>query len=115
MERTLLDIAPGALSEYYDWLKASSTGDVLVYWIGDLQFDRSVELPETDVMLGAQRLRIAALNVVAERIYDDAKEGLLTLTQKRIDQNVFEYRATRRRTVQSKPVSEIRNDNLILA
>ncbi|MGJ4953145.1 hypothetical protein [Bradyrhizobium sp. HKCCYLS20291] len=97
MARTVLDVSPGALSDYYDWLKAAPAGDVLVYWSGDLQYDRQVVIPETDVLRGNERLRLATLNVLADRVLEDAKHGHLLLTQKRIGTNIFEYRATRRR------------------
>lgn len=95
--RTVLEVGPGALSEYYDWMKESAQGDVLVYWQGDLQFDRQVTVPSGDVMRAALAQRIAALNIVADRVFDDAKAGLLSLTQLRLGTNIFEYRATRRR------------------
>ena len=38
-------------------------------------------------------------NVVADRVFDDAKAGLLLLTQLRLGTNIFEYRATRRRQI----------------
>ncbi|WP_439357939.1 hypothetical protein [Bradyrhizobium sp. DASA03007] len=116
MTRTVLEVGPGALSEYYDWVKDAAAGDVLVYWQGDLQFDRSVEVPADDVLRSALRTRIQALNFVADRVLKDSKEGLLHLTQLRIGTNLFEYRATRRRTSGGQPtVSEIRNDNLVPA
>ena len=116
MARTVLEVGPGALSEYYDWMKDAANGDVLVYWQGDLQFDRQVAVPADDVLRAAERTRITALNFVADRILADAKEGLLHLTQLRIGANLFEYRATRRRVSGGKPtVSEIRNDNLVPA
>jgi len=95
--RTVLEVGPGALSEYYDWMKDAAQGDVLVYWSGDLQYDRQVVIPEDSVLRTADRHRINALNVLAERVLEDAYDGLLCLTQKRIGTNIFEYRATRRR------------------
>ena len=95
--RTVLEVGPGALSEYYDWMKDAAQGDVLVYWSGDLQYDRQVVIPEDNVLRSADRKRIAALNVLAERVLEDADDGLLCLTQKRIGFSLFEYRATRRR------------------
>lgn len=116
MVRTVLEVGPGALSEYYDWLKDAAAGDVLVYWQGDLQFDRQVEVPESDVLRAAERTRIKALNFVAGRVLADAKLRLLHLTQARIGTNIFEYRATRRREIDGKPtVSVTRNDNLVPA
>jgi hypothetical protein len=117
MQRTVLEVGPGALSEYYDWMKDAANGDVLVYWQGDLQYDRQVVVPFDDVMRAAERLRITALNVVADRVLADAKDGLLFLTQRRIGASIFEYRAQRRRQSFGgpSPVSEVRNDNLVPA
>ena len=116
-KRTVLEVDPGALGDYYDWLKDAASGDTLVYWQGDLQYDRQVVIPDTDILRTAERQRIAMLNVVADRVFKDAKAGELSLTQFRVGESIYEYRATRRR--QSYPgqthVSEIPNDNLVLA
>jgi hypothetical protein len=116
MTRTVLEVGPGALAEYYDWMKGAANGDVLVYWQGDLQFDRQVVVPADDVLRTAERARISALHFVADRVLQDAKAGLLHLTQLRIGANIFEYRATRRRSSgRQTTVSDIRNDNLVPA
>jgi hypothetical protein len=116
MTREVLEVGPGALAEYYDWFKDAAHGDILVYWQGDLQYDRQVVVPENDVLRSAERTRVRALNFVADRILADSKQGLLHLTQLRIGTNIFEYRATRRRELGGQPtVSEIRNDNLVPA
>ena len=96
-KRTVLEVDPGALGDYYDWLKDAASGDALVYWQGDLQYDRQVVIPETDILRTAERQRIAMLNVVADRVFKDAKAGELSLTQFRVGESVYEYRATRRR------------------
>jgi hypothetical protein len=116
MTRTVLEVGPGALAEYYDWMKDAANGDVLVYWQGDLQYDRQVVVEPHDVLRAAERTRVKALNFVADRVLADSKDGLLYLTQLRVGTNIFEYRATRRRLSGGKPtVSEIRNDNLVPA
>jgi hypothetical protein len=116
MTRTVLEVGAGALAEYYDWMKDAAHGDVLVYWQGDLQYDRQVVVPEADVLRSSDRIRIRALNFVADRVLADSKEGHLHLTQLRVGTNIFEYRATRRRVSGGKStVSEIRNDNLVPA
>ncbi|ARQ95264.1 hypothetical protein [Bradyrhizobium phage BDU-MI-1] len=97
--RTVLEVGPGAIADYYDWMKDARQGDVLVYWQGDLQYDRQVTVPEGDVLRSAERQRINALNIVADRVFEDAKAGDLSLTQLRIGTNIFEYRATRRRQI----------------
>lgn len=113
--RTILEVCPGALSVYYDWLKGARAGDVLVYWQGDLQYDRQVVIPEHDAPRGNERLRIATLNVLADRVMEDAKGGNLHLTQQRIGSNIFEYRATRRRQDYGSANSKAPNDELVLA
>jgi hypothetical protein len=112
---TILDISPGALSDYYDWLKDSKHGDTLIYWQGDLQFDRQVVVPASDVMRSDERSRIAALNTVADRVRIDAKSGVLLLTQKRIGFGIFEYRAQRVRPTYHAPKTVQPNDDLVLA
>ena len=114
-ERTIMEVCPGALSDYYDWLKDASAGDVLVYWQGDLQYDRQIVIPESDVLRSNRRLQIATLNVLADRAMEDAKLGNLHLTQKRIGSNLFEYRATRRRQDYGSAKSKAPNDELVLA
>jgi hypothetical protein len=99
---TQLEMSPGALPEYYDWLKEAKHGETIVYWQGDLQYDRQVVIPAHDVMRAADRLRLNSLNVVADRVREDADNGLLLLTQKRLGFAVYEYRATRVRQTFSK-------------
>jgi hypothetical protein len=116
--RTVLEVDVGALGDYYDWLQTAANGDVLVYWQGDLQYDRQVQIPHHDVMRTTERLRINMLNVVADRAFRDAKAGDLTLTQFRVGEGIYEYRAQRRR--QSYPGqpsvrSDAPNDHLVLA
>lgn len=114
--RTVLEVGPGALSEYYDWMKDAAQGDVLIYWSGDLQYDRQVVVPEGDILRSAERHRITALNVVADRVLEDAKDGLLHLTQQRIGFSLFEYRATRRRQSFGKSeTSVLPNEQLVPA
>jgi hypothetical protein len=112
-ETTTLDISPGALSDYYDWLKQAAAGDVLVYWVGSLQRDRQKEIPATDVLRTVERMNIAQLNVIANRIHKDANEGQLLLTQKRISFGEYEYRATRRRQMYGN--AAVTNDELVPA
>jgi hypothetical protein len=114
--RTILEVGHGALSEYYDWMKDAAQGDVLVYWSGDLQYDRQVAIPEDNVLRAADRQRIAALNVLADRVLEDAYDGLLCLTQKRIGFSLFEYRATRRRhSFGRSETPVIPNEQLVVA
>lgn len=112
-ETTILDISPGALSDYYDWLKQAAAGDVLVYWTGHLQRDRQKEIPEHDVLRTVERMNIAQLNVIADRIRKDADEGQILLTQKRLGYGEYEYRATRRRQMYGN--AAVANDQLVPA
>ncbi|GAA0005234.1 hypothetical protein [Bradyrhizobium elkanii] len=112
-ETTVLDISPGALSDYYDWLKQAAAGDVLVYWTGHLQIDRQVEIPESDVLRTVERMNIAQLNIIADRIHKDAGEGQILLSQKRVHYGCYEYRATRRRQMYGN--AAVANDQLVPA
>ncbi|MEH2517375.1 hypothetical protein V1279_002948 [Bradyrhizobium sp. AZCC 1610] len=114
--RTVLEVDPGALGDYYDWLKDAANGDTLVYWQGDLQYDRQVVIPATDLLRTAERQRITMLNVIADRVFKDAKAGELTLTQFKVGESIYEYRATRRRqSYPGQPQVSIPHDNLVLA
>ena len=114
--RTVLEVDTGALGEYYDWLQGAAKGDTLVYWRGDLQYDRQVVIPQNDVLRTADRQRIAMLNVVADRVLRDAKAGELSLTQFKVGESIYEYRATRRRqSYPGQPQVSIPHDNLVLA
>lgn len=115
--RTELSIEAGAIGEYYEWLKAAKNGDVLVYWVGDLQFDRSQIINPADLMRANERLQVQILDTIATRVFDDAKAGELRLTQKRLGDNTFEYRATRFRYNYpgEKQGSGVRNDSLVPA
>ena len=115
MVRKVLDVEVGALSDYYDWVKDAANGDVLVYWQGDLQYDRQVVVPEGDLLRTAERQRIGSLNLIADRVLKDAKAGLVHLTQLRIGTNIFEYRATRRKLPLIGNLSDTPDDNLVLA
>jgi hypothetical protein len=113
MEITRLDMAPGALAEYYDWLKAANDGDRLVYWTGDLRFDRQVATSETDLLWPPDHLNVAQLNAVASRILADSKTGELRLTQKKLSEGVYEYRATRRRQTYGSSTSVLPYDQFV--
>lgn len=99
MKRTVLEIVPGCLSDYYEWLKSAAHGDVLVYWQGDLRYDRDpAHCPEGEIR--PSETVILALDTVARRILADAgpKIRAVSLTQKKISENVYEYRAVRLRS-----------------
>lgn len=98
MTRTEIVIAAGSVAEYYTWLEEAKHGDVLVYWTGDLQYDRQVpegasfevngEASESDI-------KLIVLDALAARIQSDSVAGLVRLTQKRLGVSNYEYRATR--------------------
>lgn len=93
---TRLDPGPGCLMDYYEWFQKARHGEALVYWTGDLRFDRDPDNCPPD-QLGAREPAIRALDQLAQRIWKDAADGALVLVQKRLGDNVFEYRALRRR------------------
>lgn len=101
--RTVLEVDVGALGDYYEWLQGAANGDTIVYWQGDLQYDRQVVISAHDVLRTPERQRINMLNVIADRVFKDAKAGDLTLTQFKVGDSIYEYRATRRR--QAYPTS----------
>jgi hypothetical protein len=97
MQRTVISVDPNALTEYDEWMKASGHGDVLVYWIGDLQFDRLTVFNDKTEEQSEDQKKINVLNALADRIRSDARRKEVALTQKRLGEMKFEYRATRRR------------------
>jgi len=91
MTKTVLKIGANSLTEYDAWMKASSHGDVLVYWVGDLASDRTTILKVDEEM----RKRLNVINAVANRVLGDNKSGDLVLFQKRKKEGVSEYWAMR--------------------
>lgn len=91
----VLDVGPGVLQEYEDWLKNAVHGHTIVYWTGHLQYDRQVEYDPHDPGVADQRKQISVLNFLANRIRDDARIGHLRLSQKKLGENLYEYRAVR--------------------
>lgn len=103
-----LDMEPGALFEYEEWLQAAKHGETLIYWLGNLTTERNIELDPEDRRLDALRKRLGALEVTSARIFADAKRGAVVLTQRRLDEGVYEYRATRLRE-QRDPVDPLKS------
>lgn len=94
-KRTVLDAGAGALADYYDWQHESKHGDVLVYWIGDLQTERQYVGDPDDPDFFTKKKRAMVANSLAERIIADNKAGLITLVQKRLGDHQYEYWAVR--------------------
>lgn len=117
MNRTVISVTPGALQDYDEWMKEAAHGDVLVYWTGDLQFDRLAEFDERDQSRDEDRKRVSVLNALADRVRAAAKRKELALTQKRVGEMQFEYRATRLRSSSgpTQAKARINNENLVLA
>jgi hypothetical protein len=110
-----LEAGAGALAEYYDWFKDARTGDVLVYWNGDLQFDRDpTNHPDLD---DEQKLQIAVTDSLAKRILSDASDGYLVLSQQKIAESRYRYKATRRRLPGERSLEKarVRNADRVLA
>ena len=112
--RDVLEPGAGSLSAYYEWFADAEHGAVLVYWTGDLQYDRQVEIDENDVLRTIERMERDALDITAKRIGKDANDGHLILTQKRLGVSVYEYRATRVRAAANDRARKS-NDNLVPA
>lgn len=109
-EPTNLHIGPSGLSDYYEWFRTAQHGDVLVYWTGDLQFDRDPQNAPDSTEEQIQVLK--TLDTIATRIVKDAGDKGLALFQRRIAFGIFEYRAVRLRgpMVVSAPTPTVRVD-----
>jgi len=94
-EPTKLHIGPSGLSDYYEWFRKAQHGDTLIYWVGDLQFDRDPQNAPDATEEQVQVLK--TLNTIATRIVKDAGDKGLALFQRRIAYGIFEYRAVRLR------------------
>lgn len=107
MKRTVLDVGPGALADYYDWFKKAHAGDVLIYWTGDLRFDRDVEnLPPGHT--AEQERDTLSLDALASRIGKDSDDGSLHLLQRRLGDNNYQYLAVRRLTPREQEQALVR-------
>jgi hypothetical protein len=99
----VLIMEAGALFDYEDWLDVAEAGDILVYFVGCLATAREVELDEYDKTQASARKILGALQVTSSRIMSDQKQGLVSLSQRRIAEDVYEYRATRLRPDGQEP------------
>lgn len=98
MARSILTPTQGALVAYDEWLEQSRHGDVLVYYTGDLQFDRDQPMPdEYDDSQRPELVRLTVINAIADRIRVDAGIQRVALTQRKIRESHYEYMATRLR------------------
>jgi hypothetical protein len=94
MRKMDLVAGAGALAEYTEWFGGSRAGDVVVYYRGDLQFDRDPDnFPGLDA---AQMLQMSGLSALADAVRRDAGAGYLILNQRKIGESNYEYLATRR-------------------
>lgn len=101
---TRLEVGPGQLADYYEWFRLARNGETLVYHEGDLAFDR---LPASFSMEVGGEPPATPLSIMANRIQADAKEGFLRLTQRRMAESRYEYRATRvRHSFEPSPPTE---------
>lgn len=99
---TVLRPENGALTEYYKWVDAANHGDTLIYWTGDLQFDRQTEA-NADL-----------IDSIANRVLVGSTVGEVILTQKRVAPYQYEYRATRIRDQEEKAFHDrVRSSNFI--
>lgn len=89
----IIDPGPGSLSSYYAWFDSAPAGRKVQYYFGDLRFDRD---PENHPVLNAEKRReLDALNSLADRILQDAREGFVNLFQRKHGDNLYEYIAVR--------------------
>jgi hypothetical protein len=110
-----LEAGAGALAEYYDWFNDARTGDVVVYWEGDLQFDRDPKnFPALD---DEQKDQIAVIDALAKRMMRDANDGYLVLSQRKIAENRYRYQASRQRRPGERSLDKarVRNADRVLA
>lgn len=94
-ERSALYPGPGMIADYHDWFDGASHGDVLIYYTGDLQYDRQAVYDESKTEEKADWAKTITLNAVADSIAYEAKRGNLILTQRRLGESNYEYRASR--------------------
>ena len=115
MNTTTLVVEAGALTEFDAWFKNAAAGDCLIYSKGDLQYDRQVAIDEANKERADERKAIATLNAIANRAWDAMKAGEVLLTQRRLGQSEFEYRATRVRYAYPGKKPKVRHDELVPA
>lgn len=95
VERSALYPGPGMISDYHEWYDDARHGDVLVYYTGDLQYDRQGVYDEHKPEEKESWAKTIVLNAVADSIAYEARKGNLILTQRRLAESNYEYRATR--------------------
>jgi hypothetical protein len=100
--RSNLYPGPGMVSDYREWFDASRHGDVLVYHVGDLQYDRQAQYDEDKPEERENWKVVVTLNAVADAISYEARKGNLVLTQRRLGESKYEYIATRRNLDQAR-------------
>lgn len=96
-ERESLYPGPGMIADYHSWMDNAHHGDILIYHVGDLQYDRQAVYDENDPAQKVAWGNTILLNAVADSIAYEQRMGKVSLTQRRIDESVYEYRATRLR------------------
>lgn len=84
-----------SLTEFIEWLQRAKTGDVCVYYVGDLQYDRQVEVSDDEPAAEAKRAQVRALNALANAIMRMQQERNIILMQKRVGPSQWEYWAVR--------------------
>lgn len=94
MRRMTLVAGAGALAEYIEWFGGSRLGDAVIYYRGDLSFDRDpANFPDLDQ---EGRDALAGIGALADSVLRDAKAGYLVLNQRKVGESNYEYIATRR-------------------
>lgn len=70
------------------WLQNAREGDRLIYHVGNLMADRVVLIEHPTWV---ETRFIEPLNEVAAEVWQAYEQGLVTLSQKRIGENLFQY------------------------
>lgn len=78
------------------WLTKARPGDKLIYHVGNLMVDRARMDVESRDGHGVVKITVLEpLNTVAREVWEAAEAGLVTLSQKRLGENLFQYEARR--------------------
>jgi len=75
-----------SINDFVPWLKTAQPDETVVYYVGDLAYDRE---------FGDQE-HYRNINAVANAAYAASENKEVCLTQKRLEKYRYEYRATRR-------------------
>jgi hypothetical protein len=99
-----LEALPSAEDLYENWLDDAAAGDRAVYWTGNLSRDRlrflhpNGQPAHKDIAVDECSFSATDalhLSELADRVALDAAAGLVTMTQRRVSEGVYQYLAVR--------------------